>query len=141
MTGNTNIPLKSQKFWDGMISPLDRSKWEPLRQFGISRARGRVNSRIYALRHLPGTQRRTRSDSPDGRVFPRRADPAIAADRECSAGEERGGGDGAAFQCRHVKKTGGIWHPQGGRRWRGGWRDRRGRCLASFLPAPPFSQG
>src|ERR1700738_5152155 len=133
MTGNTNIPLKSKKFCDGMISPLDGSKWEPFRQFGGSRARGRVDSRIYALRHLPNTQRRTRPVSPDGRVLPRRADPAMAADRECSAGEERGGGDGAALQCRDVARSAGIWHPQGGRRRRGGWRDRGGRRLASFL--------
>src|SRR6516165_10820124 len=39
MLGNTNIPLKSQKFCDGMISPLDGSEWEPFRQFGGSRAR------------------------------------------------------------------------------------------------------
>src|SRR5437868_15381385 len=104
MTGNANISLKSQKFWDGMISPWDGSKWEPFRQFGGSRARARVDSRIYALRHLPGTQRRTRPDSPDGRVFPRRADPAMAAHRECSAGEEHGGRDGAALQRRDVAR-------------------------------------
>src|SRR5271154_6591752 len=118
MTGNTNIPLKSQKFWDGMISPLDGSKMGAVSTVWRFPSTGLVDSRIYALRHLPGTQRRTRPDSTDGRVFPRRADPAMAADRECSAGEERGGGDGAALQCRDVARSAGIRHPQGGRRRR-----------------------
>src|SRR5205085_5326943 len=73
-----------------------------------SRVWGRVDSRIYALRHVPGTQRRTRSDSSDGRVLPWRADPAMAADRERSAGEEHSGGDGTAFECRDVARSAGI---------------------------------
>src|SRR5271169_175023 len=113
MTGNTNIPLKSQKFWDGMDFAFGWIEMGTVSIVWRSRARGRVDSRIYALRHVPGTQRRTRPDSPDGRVLPRRADPAMAADRECSPGEKRGGGDGAALQRRDVARSAAIRHQQG----------------------------